>query len=176
LNASPLCPKGNSGCHCTSKHSQAAKCQHISQGQHQCDLRSRVGWVESSSSWIMQAEIPIFASWNASVTLSTVEQVIILNIKIRALILLRLLVVTGVVSLSSFSGFKFVCSFYDQFSNRHCCSLRQLLPWIMAFRCHFVMPLITTVQVPAILYVLRLPRDSVIGLFRRRYPSISLRR
>jgi len=35
----------------------------------------------------MQAEIPIFASWNASVTLSTVEQVIILNIKIRALIL-----------------------------------------------------------------------------------------
>jgi len=50
---------------------------------------------------------------------------------------------------------------------RHCCSIRWLLPWITAFRCHFVMPLITTVQVPAILYVLRLPRDSVIGSFRR---------
>ena len=48
----------------------------------------------------------------------------------------------------------FVRSFYDQFSNRHCHSIRQLLPWITAFRCHFVMPLITTVQVPAILYVL----------------------
>jgi len=65
--------------------------------------------------------------------------------------------------------------FYDQFSNRHCRSIRRLLPWITAFHCHFVMPLITTVQVPAILYILRLPRDSVIGLFRRRHPSISLR-
>ena len=74
-----------------------------------------------------------------------------------------------------------VRSFYDQFSNRHCHSIRQLLPWITAFHCrsirrllpwitafhcHFVMPLITTVQVPTILYVLRLPRDSVIGSFR----------
>ena len=47
-----------------------------------------------------------------------------------------------------------VRSFYDQFSDRHCRSIRWLLPWITAFRCHFVMPLITTVQVPAILYVL----------------------
>jgi len=86
--------------------------------------------------------------------------------------MLRLLIVMGVVSLSSFTGF--VHSFYNQFSNRHCHSLRQLLPWITAFRCHFVMPLIMTVQVPAILYVLRLPRDSVIGSFRQRYPSISL--
>jgi len=90
-------------------------------------------------------------------------------------LLLWLLVITGVVSLSSFSGFKFIHSFYDQFSNRHCCSLRRLLPWITAFRCHFVMPLIMTVQVPAILYILWLPRDSVIGLFRWRYPCISLR-
>ena len=67
-----------------------------------------------------------------------------------------------------------VHSFYDQFSDRHCRSIRWLLPWIMAFCCHFVMPLITTVQVPAILYVLRLPRDSVIGSFRRWHPSISL--
>jgi len=68
-----------------------------------------------------------------------------------------------------------VRSFYDQFSDRHCRSIRRLLPWITAFCCHFVMPLITTVQVPAILYVLRLPRYSVIGSFRRRHPSISLR-
>jgi len=69
-----------------------------------------------------------------------------------------------------------VRSFYDQFSDRHCRSIRRLLPWITAFRCHFIMPLIMTVQVPAILYVLRLPRDSVIGSFRQRHPSISLRR
>ena len=57
---------------------------------------------------------------------------------------------------------------------RHCCSIRQLLPWIMAFRCHFIMPLIMTVQLPTILYVLQLPRDSVLGSFRWRFPSISL--
>ena len=89
-------------------------------------------------------------------------------------LLLWLLIVTGVVSLSLFSGFKFIRLFYDQFSNRHCHSIRLLLPWIMAFCCHFVMPLIMTVQVPAILYILQLPRDSVIGSFRWRYPSISL--
>jgi len=33
-----------------------------------------------------------------------------------------------------------VRSFYDQFSDRHCRSIRRLLPWIMAFLCHFVMP------------------------------------
>jgi len=59
-----------------------------------------------------------------------------------------------------------VRSFYDQFSDRHCRFIRRLLPWIMAFRCYFVMPLIMTVQVPVILYVLQLPRDSVIGSFR----------
>ena len=66
-----------------------------------------------------------------------------------------------------------VCSFILQpvLFIRHCCSIRQLLPWITAFLCHFVMPLIMTVQVSAILYVLRLPRDSIIGSFRQRYPS-----
>ena len=87
--------------------------------------------------------------------------------------MLWLLIVTGVVSLSSFSGSS---SFYNQFSVGHCRSIRRLLNWITAFRCHFVTPLITTVQVPAILHVLQLPRDSVIGSFRRRHPSISLQR
>ena len=88
-------------------------------------------------------------------------------------LLLRLLIVTGVVSLSLFSGSS---SFYNQFSVGHCRSIRWLLNWITAFRCHFVTPLITTVQVPAILHVLWLPRDSVIGSFRWWHPSISLRR
>jgi len=89
-------------------------------------------------------------------------------------LLLWLLIVTGIVSLSSFSGFRFVHLFYNQFSNRHCCSIRRLLPWITAFRCHFIMPLIMTVQVPAMLYILWLPRDSVVGSFRQWHPSISL--
>jgi len=65
---------------------------------------------------------------------------------------------------------KFNCQFlvrlfYDQFSIRHCHSLRQLLHWITAFLLSVQYALNN--DTTGSHNTLRLPRDSVLGSFRR---------